>query len=137
MTIQQTRVSVVDDDPGVLRAIGRLLTAHGLKPDLFRSGKEFREHARHADFCCLVLDLDLGDISGVELSRELSSAGILPPVIFMTGNDNEAARQHALGLGCVTCLAKPFTAHALISAIEVALRNSPRRHICWCSESNG
>jgi FixJ family two-component response regulator len=127
VTIQQARVTVVDDDPGMLRAIGRLLTAHGLKPDLLRSGEELREHARHANLCCLVLDLDLGDISGVELWTELSSAGMLPPVIFMTGNDNEAIRRHVLALGCVTCLAKPFTADALIRAIETALQDSAFR----------
>jgi FixJ family two-component response regulator len=70
---------------------------------------------------CLVVDVQLGDISGVELARELADAGFTFPIIFMTAVDDEAIRSQAEQLGCVAYLRKPFSANLLIETIGRAI----------------
>ena len=88
-------VYVVDDDASFLRAIQRLLNEHGYDVAVFHSVEDFNDHAVLDDAFCLVLDIHLGDRSGIDLSRQLSKRGSSLPVIFMTANDSEVqlARQ--------------------------------------------
>jgi FixJ family two-component response regulator len=111
-------VFVVDDDPGILTSVKRLLRAHGYESMLFSSAKEFQEHDNFEHACCVVLDINLEDGSGVELRYRLSEAGSPVPVIFMTGNDDPAVRKAALEAGCLAYLTKPFSAKSLIEPIE-------------------
>ena len=117
----RTIVAVVDDDPSMLKAAAELLDANGLIPSLFASAEEFLASglAKKAD--CLLLDIDLGGLSGIELRQRLASSGTTIPVIFMTALDDEAIRQQALKAGCFAYLRKPFPARQLIDAIAKAV----------------
>ena len=87
---------------------------------LFSSAKAFEEHDRFEDACCVVLDINLQDGSGIDLKYGLTAAGSSVPVIFMTANDNPAIREAALQCGCIAYLTKPFSAKSLIQPLESA-----------------
>lgn len=112
-------VAVVEDDPGMLEGLNRLLLAHGFGVERYTSAESFLEGKSEAD--CLLLDVHLGGISGIELQRRLASRGVNLPVIFMTAIENEIARQEAVEVGCVAFLRKPFRAKLLFDAIESIL----------------
>jgi FixJ family two-component response regulator len=116
-------VFVVDDDPSTLRGMKRLLREHGFEAVLFDSAQALR---RHDDFdaCCIILDINLGDGSGIDLRNQLKATGILLPVIYITGNDNHATRMAALQSGCIAYLTKPFSAKSLIEPLEMASADS-------------
>lgn len=116
----RSAVFVVDDDPGILISLRRLLRANGYESLLFSSAKEFEEHDHFEDACCVLLDINLKDGSGIELRYGLTAAGSAVPVIFMTGNDSPAVRDAALESGCLAYLTKPFSAKSLIEPIERA-----------------
>jgi FixJ family two-component response regulator len=113
-------VFVVDDDPGMLRSIKRLLREYGFDAVLFESAEAFQRRANLDDAFCVVLDINLTDGSGIELRRRLSGRGIDLPVIFITGNDSDATREAALASGCSAYLPKPFPAQSLIDPIQKA-----------------
>jgi FixJ family two-component response regulator len=70
--------------------------------------------------CCIILDINLNDESGIEVRHQLRASGISLPVIFITGKDNDATRTAAMDSGCIAYLRKPFPASALIAPIEKA-----------------
>ncbi len=113
-------VFVVDDDPGILRGLKRLLRHHGYETRLFQSADAFEEHGDFAGAICLVLDIQLNGDSGIELRSRLGEAGISLPVIYITGNDSPTVRAAALKSGCIAYLTKPFPAKSLIEPIEKA-----------------
>jgi len=117
MQKQVKTVAVVDDDPSMLKAAADLLDARGFSVSLFTSAEEFLDsgEAEHVD--CLVLDIHLGGMSGIELRQQLSTSRPGLPVIFMTALDDEAIRQQAIRAGCIACLRKPFSARELIEAL--------------------
>jgi FixJ family two-component response regulator len=121
MQKRRTIVAVVDDDPSMLKAAEDLLDAHGCTASLFTSAEEFlaSELVTRAD--CLLLDIHLGGLSGIELRRQLKSSRPALPVIFMTALDDETLRREALQVGCIACLRKPFPARQLFDAIEKAV----------------
>src|SRR5882757_5849774 len=121
MLKRRTVVAVVDDDPSMLRAAGALLTARGFAIEVFASAEEFLGREAGIQVDCLLLDINLGGISGIELRRQLTASGSRLPVIFMTALDDEAVRGQALKAGCVACLRKPFPARQLFDAIEKAV----------------
>ena len=110
-------LAVVDDEPSMLEATERLLNAHGLVTQVFTSAEEFLIGNASADASCLILDINLGGMSGIELSRRLKASGSQMPIIFITAADDETTRREAMKAGCVTYLLKPFPAHLLIDAI--------------------
>ena len=114
-------VAIVDDDPSMLSAADHLLGAHGFATIKFSSAEEFlgSEAATRAD--CLLLDIDLSGLSGIELRYRLKSSHPDLPIIFMTALDDETVRQEAVRAGCVTFLRKPFPALQLLKAIETAV----------------
>ena len=114
-------VGIVDDDPSMLKAAGDLLDAHGFATRTFASAEEFLNRDLAASVDCLLLDIHLGGMSGIELRRYLKGEGSGLPVIFMTALDDEATRQEALSVGCVTCLRKPFAARQLMDAVGNAI----------------
>ena len=113
-------VFVVDDDPSMLRGVKRLLREHGFQAVLFDSAQALQNHGDFDDACCIILDINLSDGSGIDLRNQLKATGILLPVIFITGNDNDATRLAALQSGCIAYLTKPFLAKSLIEPIELA-----------------
>jgi FixJ family two-component response regulator len=113
-------VFVVDDDPGMLRGLKRLLREYGFDAVLFNSAEAFQNQANLDDAFCIVLDVNLHDSSGIDLRQQLKSRGISVPVIYITGNDSDATRAAALESGCSAYLTKPFPAQSLIDPIEKA-----------------
>ena len=120
----QTRkkiVAVIDDDQSMLNAAEELLNAHGFSTIKFSSAEEFLGDREATLADCLLVDIHLDGVSGIELRRQLKVSHPRLPVIFMTALDDEAVRHQALEAGCVTFLHKPFPAHQLIEAIEKAV----------------
>jgi FixJ family two-component response regulator len=113
-------VFVVDDDPGTLRGLKRLLREHGYDSLLFQSAEAFRNHGDFDQALCIVLDINLNDVSGIEVRDRLKADGISVPVIYITGNDNDAVRMAAMESGCIAFLTKPFSAKSLIDPIQKA-----------------
>jgi FixJ family two-component response regulator len=117
----QKTIYVVDDDPSILKSIGRLLKVLGFGVQTFSSAEEFWARANPTDAVCLVLDIHLGGASGIELRRQLLQSGSAVPVIFITGNDSETTRKAAFQAGCAAYLPKPFSANALVDGINRVL----------------
>ena len=113
-------VLVVDDDPSMLRSIGRLLRQSGYGTLLFPSAEAFENHSDFDKAVCVLLDIDLGDGSGIELRHRLNAAGNSVPVIYMTGNDSPVVRTAALQSGCLAYLTKPFSARSLREPLKKA-----------------
>jgi FixJ family two-component response regulator len=113
-------VFVVDDDPGTLKGVKRLLREHGYDSVLFPSAEAFRNHEDFEQAICVILDINLNDESGIEVRHRLKAAGISVPVIYITASDSHATRTAALESGCIAYLTKPFSAKSLIEPIEKA-----------------
>jgi FixJ family two-component response regulator len=113
-------VFVVDDDPGMLRGVQRLLREHGYDSMSFASADAFQKHGDFGEAICVVLDINLNDESGIAVRHRLKAAGISLPVIYITGKDNQATRVAAIESGCLAYLTKPFAARSLIEPIERA-----------------
>src|SRR6478735_4077631 len=117
-------VLVVDDDPGMLKCVKRLLLQHGYEPILFSSARTFKSHADFEMAACVILDINLNDGSGIELRHGLKAAGVSVPVIYITGNEDPAIREAALASGCIAFVTKPFAAQSLIEALKASARRS-------------
>ena len=113
-------VFVVDDDPGMLMSVKRLLRTNGYDTVLFSSAKAFKNQVDFEDACCVVLDINLEDGSGIELRHRLKADGHSVPVIYMTGNGDPAVRNAALDSGCIAFLTKPFSVQELIGPLKKA-----------------
>ena len=121
---QSKPIHIVDDDPGFLKGIERLLNAHNLQVRTYKSAEEFRSLTNPNDAACLILDVHLGNVSGIDLMRDLSLRGDTTPVIFITANDNEQTRRAAVAAGCSDFLQKPISATILMNAVRKAVRSS-------------
>ena len=117
---QRKVVFVVDDDPSMLKGLRRLLKQHGFETVPFETAKALQDHDDFERAICLVVDVNLGDGSGIELRHRLAEAGVSLPVIYITGNDSDATRMAAMASGCVAYLTKPFPAQSLIEPIKMA-----------------
>ena len=114
-------VCVVDDDASLRRALRRLLRTGGFVVEVFSSAEAFlcSEHRARAD--CLVLDVRLQGMSGVELQEHLLAGGSAIPVVFMTAHDDASTRERATQAGAVEYLRKPFDGESLMGAINRAI----------------
>jgi FixJ family two-component response regulator len=121
-------VFVVDDDPAVRRVIKRLLESVGLRVELFGSAEEFRRSERPNTASCLVLDIRLPGISGLDFQRELAETKVQIPIIFITAHGDIAMAVRAMKSGAVEFLTKPFRHQDLLDAIQQGLgRDRTRR----------
>ena len=115
-------VFVVDDDPSFRRAIKRLVESVGLQVELFGSAHEFLRAHRSDAPSCLVLDIRLPGISGLDFQRELGDSNIHIPIIFITGHGDIPMSVRAMKAGAVEFLTKPFRDQDLLDAIQQALQ---------------
>src|SRR5450432_2914334 len=120
MAVQPTVVIVVDDNSDFLKSVARLLTVHGFAVQTFTSAEVLLDNSDVQTAACLLLDIHLGGISGIELQRRLAALGSKCPVIFMTANDGDATRKEAADAGCIAYLKKPFAPEVLLDAIRKA-----------------
>ena len=121
MAAQQIVVIVVDDNAGFLKGVARLLAHNGIESRTFASAEALLDSGSAQTATCLLLDIHLGGISGIELQRRLAASGSKCPMIFMTGNDNDATRNEAMDAGCIAYLRKPFAQNVLLNAISKAV----------------
>jgi FixJ family two-component response regulator len=114
-------ICVVDDDESILRALRRLLGATGFRVETFSSADEFlaSEHRGRAD--CLILDVHLRGLSGLDLQERLARSGRHTPVVIITAHDDRPTRERARRAGAAAYLAKPFDDDSLIAAIQKAI----------------
>ncbi len=118
---EQKIVAIVDDDAGMRDATASLLSALGYGTETFESAEAFIAAAATSRANCLVTDVQLGDISGVELVHQLAADGYKYPTIFMTALDDDGIRDKAAAAGGIAFLSKPFPADLLIEAIFKAI----------------
>jgi FixJ family two-component response regulator len=114
-------VAVVDDDPEMREATAALLSAFGYGTETFDSAEAFLIAAATSQANCLVTDIRLGDISGVELVHQLTADGYKYPTIFITAFDEEWVRSKVAAVGGIALLIKPFPSNALIEAVVKAI----------------
>jgi FixJ family two-component response regulator len=112
----------VDDDALVLRALSRLLMAAGFEVQAFSSPQEFLDHRSSPSAGCVVMDLSMPGLDGLELQHALASAADSRPVIFISGHGNVPASVEAMKAGAVDFLTKPLDEQKLLGAVRIALQ---------------
>jgi FixJ family two-component response regulator len=117
-------VCVIDDDDSLLRALRRLLDATGFRVATFSSAEQFLESDCRGRADCLVLDVHLGGLSGLDLQDRLAQSGVKTPVVVITAHDELATRDRARRAGAVQYLRKPFDDDTLIDAIMRSIGHS-------------
>ena len=122
MGTRDTRViAVVDDDESLRRSVGNFLRSAGFRVETFASAEDFLGSARRESAGCLVLDVRMTGMSGLDLLRHLAAGNARVPAVVLTAHGDEDIRQRCLGAGAVAFLDKPFHAEALLDAVQTAL----------------
>jgi FixJ family two-component response regulator len=116
-------VAVVDDDPAICEATISLLEANGFRTRSFCSAMEFLNSRQLDETGCLILDLRLSGMSGLELQRHLTAENRRIPIIFISAHGTPEAREEVMRAGAVAFLSKPFSEEALLNSIRLALEN--------------
>jgi FixJ family two-component response regulator len=122
-TMTKSMVFIVDDDVSVRESLESLITEAGWRPKPFDSAGAFLAHQREAVPSCVVLDVGLPDLNGLELQQRIASGPVLP-VIIITGRGDIPMTVKAMKAGAVEFLTKPFSSKALLDAIQAALERS-------------
>lgn len=117
-------VAVIDDDELMRDALRNLLWAFDCDVELYDSAEAFLAAVAETKASCLLSDIQLGGMSGIELGRKLAAAGSTFPTIFMTASQDETTRERAMELGCIAFLTKPFAPLALAEALIAAGKRS-------------
>jgi len=115
---QPLYIAVVDDDEDVCRSLGRLLRAAGMHPITYPSAEAFLADAKHPRFDCLVLDVQLGGMSGLELGERLTAEGGHAPFICITAHDEPETRARAAAAGCAAFFRKTDAGAEVLQAIR-------------------
>ncbi len=118
----RSAVSVVDDDESLRRSLRNLLRSVGIGVETFASAEEFLRSAQRGSTGCLVLDLRMSGMSGLDLLRHLAVADSHIPVVILTAHGDEETRRRSLQAGAVAFLDKPFRSDALLDTVRAALR---------------
>jgi FixJ family two-component response regulator len=128
MKPEPSTVYLLDDEPGMLKALARLLKTEGFNVEAHSTVKGFLDACRPAEICCLVLDVSMPELDGMELHRRLTRAGILIPIVFLTGHGNIPMSVRAIKEGAVDFLTKPVNDADLIRAVRAGLKHASDRH---------
>jgi len=123
-TLSEPLVSIVDDDVSVRRSTRRLLLSSGLRAEAFASAEDFLQSGRVAETACLLLDVRMPGMDGLELQRRLSETDRMIPIIFLSARASEEEERRALRAGAAEFLRKPVSKEALLNAIRAVLENS-------------
>lgn len=113
-------IAIVDDDPSVLKALARLLRTHGFQTRTFGSGLDFLAALSEGPPECLILDLQMPEMNGLELHQHLTLRGLEIPTIIITAHDNMHMRQRCEAAGTVDYLLKPLEDRVLLATIAKA-----------------
>jgi FixJ family two-component response regulator len=114
-------IAVVDDDAAIREAVQSLLRSVGLRAEGFASAQDFLQSGRLQDTACLIVDVRMPRMSGLELQQQLTTAQCPIPVVFITAHSDAETRSRALRAGAVAFLGKPFSDEALLRAVQTAL----------------
>jgi FixJ family two-component response regulator len=117
-------ISVVDDDASVRSATNNLLSSHGYQVHTFASAEEFLQSSCLNDSSCVIADVQMPAMSGLDLLMHMRAQGYNAPFIFITALPEENVRTQALKAGAISFLAKPFAGSVLTNCIEIALSES-------------
>ena len=115
-------IAIVDDDPAVLRALKRLLSARSYCAETYESAGQFLASLRDRLPECLIVDQQMPEMTGLELQRRLTQSGIEIPTIVITAYDESGMRERCKSAGAIALLAKPLQENALLAAIADAKR---------------
>jgi FixJ family two-component response regulator len=126
MAKRQKTIAIIDDNAALTKALARLLSVLGYRAELYASAEDFLSAAAASNAVCLLVDIQLGEVSGLDMVRHLCAAGSRVPVIFMTGSEHGTIRDQSTALGAKAFLLKPFPITQLIDAIEQAIGNRPK-----------
>jgi len=118
-------VAIVDRDAATRKSTETLLSSFGFNIELYGSSDEFLSASAATQARCLLVNIELDHISGIELTRYLRQAGVSIPTVYVSAAKNEAAHHAAIELGCVAFLEKPFGSAQLIEAITTATSSNP------------
>jgi FixJ family two-component response regulator len=116
-------IAIVDDDDSMRSALQGLLKAVGLPAQAFASGEEFLKSGQHRQTACLIADIRMPGMSGLELQAKLNAEHCRIPTIFITAHGDASLRMQALRAGAVEFLAKPFDDEALLESVRGALQS--------------
>jgi FixJ family two-component response regulator len=119
-------IAIVDDDPSVLKGLERLIRSLGWQAETFASAQEFLDRPRTEAPSCLVLDLQLPGLSGLDLQKRMAEAGLEIPIVFLTGHGDIPASVKAMKAGAVEFLTKPVDEEHLLTAIQEAIERDRR-----------
>jgi len=117
-------VFLVDDEPGMLKALTRLLEAEGFTVRAFTSAKAFLDSYQPEELSCLVLDVAMPELDGLELQQRLTRGGILLPIVFLTGHGDIPMSVQAIKAGALDFLTKPVKDVDLLRAVRAALQRA-------------
>ena len=121
LTVKGVVISIIDDNASIRMALKRLIESTGLPAEDFASAEEFLVSCRSQDSACLVLDLQLPGMSGLELQSQLHISNPGVPIVFISARFDEQTRARALRTGAIEFLQKPFSEEALFEAIKTSL----------------
>ena len=124
-------IAIVDDDPSARRGLERLIRSVGWKAETFASAREFLARPRTQAPNCLVLDLQLPDLSGLDLQKQMVEVGLETPIVFLTGHGSIPTSVQAMKAGAIEFLTKPVDEQDLLKAIQEAIerdRRTRKRH---------
>ena len=128
-----TIIAIVDDDPSAREGLSALIQSAGWRAETFASAQEFLARPRAEVASCLVLDLQLPGLSGLDLQKRMAEVGLEIPIVFLTGHGNIPASVKAMKAGAVEFLTKPFDEEELLRAIQEAIERD-RRARQWHAE---
>jgi two-component system, LuxR family, response regulator FixJ len=126
LTMQDATVFLVDDDPSVRKALTRLITSKGYVVESFSSAKEFLKRDHYEGPACILLDIQMPGLDGLQLQEELTLVGYSIPIIFITGHGTVPISVQAMKGGAVDFLTKPFTANQVLTAINKAIQKNAK-----------
>jgi FixJ family two-component response regulator len=121
LTVKGVVISIIDDNASIRMALKRLIESIGLPAEDFASAEEFLVSCRSQDSACLILDLQLPGMSGLELQSQLQVSNPGVPIVFISARFDEPARARALRAGAVEFLQKPFSEEVLFDALKSSL----------------
>jgi FixJ family two-component response regulator len=120
--VARNLISVVDDDEAVRRTTALLIESFGFRAAAFESAENFLSSGHLKDTSCLIVDVHMPGMNGLQLQSQMATAGCRIPIIFITGHDDKESRRRAMQAGAVAFLGKPFTDQQLLKCIRSALR---------------
>ena len=115
---------MVDDDKSIRKATASFLRSSGFQIETFSSGEAFLDSPHLEDTRCLILDIRMPGMSGLELQHRLAAEGLRIPIVFVSAHGNEALRKETIQAGAIDLLSKPCSGEALLRAIRSALESA-------------